>query len=147
MSKAEDPLAKTVWLDRGWQPVFIGFCPSEVAWKREMKRMGVRGQPYPDTDARATTFDKDGRVCVIVTLRDGVEQHHSRVEIAGLLCHEATHVWQTVRQAMADPGQPSVEFEAYSMQAIFQGLYSAWLDTRAPKELLAAAARKKRWQR
>lgn len=142
--KAEDPRAQVVWLDRGWQPVFYGFCPSEAAWKREMKRMKVKAEPYPDSDARCTTFKKDGKTCVIVSLGENAEVGHSRVEVAGLLCHEAVHVWQEVREAMNDPGQPSVEFEAYSMQAIFQSLYRAWLDTRAPDEMLARCAKRKR---
>lgn len=37
---------------------------------------------------------------------------------------------------------PSIEFEAYSVQAIFQDLYQAWLDTAAPPSLLARGARR-----
>jgi len=142
--KPEDPLAKVIWLDRGWQPVFYGFCPSEAAWKREMRKMKIKGEPYPDTDGRCTTFKKDGKTCVIVCLGEGSEQRVTRTQIAGLLCHEAVHVWQEVREVMNDPGQPSIEFEAYSVQAIFQGLYQAWLDTRCPPELKAASAKRKR---
>ncbi len=145
MAKAkEDPLAEVVWLDRGWQPVFIGFCPSEAAWKREMKRMKVKGEPYPDSPGRCTVFTHENKTCVLVTLSDNAEQIASRLEIAGLLCHEGVHVWQAVREAMNDPGQPSVEFEAYSVQAIFQGLYQAWLDTRAPAEMKARNAKRRR---
>lgn len=144
MAKAkEDPLAEVVWLDRGWQPVFIGFCPSEAAWKREMRRMKVRGEPYPTDAGRCTTFTLKSKTRVLVTLCDNVEQCATRLEIAGLLCHEGVHVWQAVRDAMNDPGQPSVEFEAYSVQAIFQGLYQAWLDTRAPPEMLARSAKRR----
>jgi hypothetical protein len=64
--------------------------------------------------------------------------------VAGLICHEAVHVWQEVRRAMNDPGEPSIEFEAYSVQAIFQGLYQAWLDTRAPVGMRARCAKRKR---
>lgn len=145
MAKAkEDPLAEVVWLDRGWQPVFIGFCPSEAAWKREMKRMKVKGEPYPNSPGRCTTFTCDGKTRVLVSLGERVEQDASRVQIAALLCHEAVHVWQTVRDVMADPGQPSIEFEAYSVQAIFQNLYQAWLDTRAPAEMKARNAKRRR---
>lgn len=136
-----DLAAEVVWIDRGWQPAFIGFCPSRRAWRREMRKLGVKGEAYPTTAGRCTSFTSKGKLCVIVTLADGVEQKHSRSEIAGVLCHEATHVWQYVRQNMGER-EPSIEFEAYSMQAIFQGLYQAWIDTRAPAAMLAAAAKR-----
>lgn len=141
----DDPLAKVVWLDRGWQPVFYGFCPSEAAWKREMRKMKVKGEAYPGNAGCVTTFTHDGKTCCIVTLGEAAEAPgRTRVEIAGLLVHEATHVWQKVREAMNDPGQPSVEFEAYSVQAIFQGLYQAWLDTRAPDDLKARSHKRRK---
>jgi hypothetical protein len=137
----DDPRNRVVWIDRGWQPVEIGFCPSKAAWKHHARSMGLKDLPYPTNAATSTRFTKPGADRVIVTLgKQADEPGRSRVEIAGLLCHEATHVWQAVREAMNDPGQPSVEFEAYAMQAIFQGLYQAWLDTRAPPELLARGA-------
>lgn len=147
MSKkaAEDPLAQVIWLDRGWQPVFYGFCPSEAAWKREMRKMKTKGEPYPETAGNVTTFTMEDKTCCIVTLGQAAEAAgRTRVEIAGLLVHEATHVWQEVRKVMNDPGQPSIEFEAYSIQAIFQGLYQAWLDTRAPEELKARSHKRRK---
>lgn len=131
---------RVVWLDRGWQCVFIGFCPSEKAWKREMKLMACPQEPYPASAGCASRFVYDGKTLVIVTLGPAADaEERSRVEIAGLLCHEATHVWQAVRKDMGEK-EPSIEFEAYSMQAIFQGLYQAWLDTRAPDAMKAADA-------
>ncbi len=142
MRKALARDAAVIWCDRGWQPVYFGFCPSRKAWAREMRKMGCK-EPYPANDGCATTFtQKDGKVCIIVTL--GKAQHaegRTRVEVAGLLCHEATHIWQEVRKVMGEK-EPSIEFEAYAMQAIFQGLYQAWLDTAAPDEMLARGAKR-----
>lgn len=134
-------VSSVIWCDRGWQPVYFGFCPSREAWRREMRKMGCPREPYPANDGCATTFTKkDGKVCIIVTLGKGASaEGRSRTEIAGLLCHEATHIWQEVRRQMNER-EPSIEFEAYAMQAIFQGLYQAWLDTSAPNEMLAAGA-------
>ncbi len=120
---------RVIWCDRGWQPVYFGFCPSEKAWHRQMETFSATDEPYPDSDGRCTFFTKDGKVSCIVTIRDGTEAARSTVEIAGLLVHEAAHVWQEVRKAMQEK-EPSIEFEAYSMQAIFQELYSAFMDTR-----------------
>lgn len=44
------------------------------------------------------------------------------IEVYGLLLHEAVHIWQRVRQLMGETN-PSVEFEAYSIQAIAQDLF------------------------
>lgn len=136
-----NPANEMVWLDRGWQPASIGFCPSSVAWRKAMKALDCVGEPYPTNAGRMTSFERkrDGKLTLIVTLANGVEKRQNRVEIAGLLAHEATHVWQYVRRHMGEDS-PSPEFEAYSVQAIFQGLYQAWLDTRAPAEMLAAGA-------
>lgn len=129
---------EVIWCDRGWQPVWFGFCPSREAWRREMRKLGCVGQPYPDSDGCATTFTRKGKVIILVTLgKSACAEGRTRTEIAGLLCHEATHIWQEVKRQMNER-EPSIEFEAYSMQAIFQGLYQAWLDTSATAEMLAA---------
>lgn len=122
---------RVVWCDRGWQPVHYGFCPSKKAWLREMRLMEC-DEPFPETDGRCTTFTKDGKARCVVTVREGAERDHSLTEIAGILVHEAAHVWQEVRLAMGEKS-PSIEFEAYSMQVIFQELYSAFQDTRGRK--------------
>lgn len=139
MSKKADS-DRIVWIDRGWQPVSIGFCPSKKAWRREMRRIG-QSEPYPKNAGRASFYRHKGSAGAIVTLGDHVEGAHSRVEIAGVLAHEATHVWQHIREEIGEE-KPSSEFEAYSVQAIFQGLYQAWLDTRAPDGMKAAGAKR-----
>lgn len=126
------PKSDVIWCDRGWQPVYFGFCPDEAAWKRAVKRLGCSGEQYPTEAGRCTSFEKDGKLCILVTVADGTEKHHSQIEVTGLLVHEATHVWQYVRDHMGEK-EPSVEFEAYAMQAIFQGLMSGWEQTRGKK--------------
>jgi len=59
-------LNSVVWCDRGWQPVEYCFCPSEEAWDKQLKRMGITGEPYPDSDGRATIFTKDGKTIALV---------------------------------------------------------------------------------
>lgn len=87
--------------------------------------MGCPKEPYPTSEGCATTFTMKGKTSIIVTLgADAEADGRTRVEIAGLICHEATHIWQAVRAAMGEK-HPSIEFEAYSVQAIFQDLYQA----------------------
>lgn len=57
----------------------------------------------------------------IVQIGDTSER--TSVEIHGLLLHEDVHVWQRIRQRMGER-EPSIEFEAYSIQRIAQDLFS-----------------------
>lgn len=47
------------------------------------------------------------------------------IQIHGLLLHEAVHIWQEIAQLMGEEN-PSVEFEAYSIQAIAQDLFEMY---------------------
>ncbi|MES2942929.1 MAG: hypothetical protein V4772_08675 [Pseudomonadota bacterium] len=61
----------------------------------------------------------NGRLCCIVAMR--VKEGVTGVQIAGLLVHEAVHVWQAFRDRIGETS-PSSEFEAYSIQTISQTL-------------------------
>lgn len=128
---------KVEWCDRGIFPIYYGFCPSEKAWKRQMKILDIKNSPYPDVDGRCTTFDKTNNGLVskrisIVTINERCDKNH--LGVVGLIIHEATHVWQQVRDHMGEES-PSVEFEAHSMEYIAGNLYGAWVNTRAPKKI------------
>lgn len=129
-------LDEVIWCNRGWQPVYFGFCPSEGAWKREMKKFGkpLSSEVYPTTDARCTLFtSKKGNHCAIVTINPASKKNPTFIEVAGLMVHEATHIWQAIREAIGEK-EPSHEFEAYSMQAIVQELLSAYKQSIGFKE-------------
>lgn len=123
---------KVRWLDQGWQPVFIGFCPSQKAWDREMKRLGITPpEPYPTTAGRMTTFDyKGSKTVCLVTIQDGSEKEHSLSEVIGLLVHEAMHVWQRILLDIGEHDGASMELEAYAMQQIVMMLMNAFEETR-----------------
>lgn len=69
------------------------------------------------------TFERDGEAVCIVCL-SGTEGR-SGVEIAGMLIHEAVHIWQ---QYCEDIGErhPGDEQEAYAIQAIAQELLAEY---------------------
>ncbi len=123
---------KVVWLDRGGLPTHVGFCPSAKAWKREMKRLGVKNSPYPQTDGRCSTFESEkGKTCVIITTGPR-DDDHSAIEIIGILAHEVTHAWQAICRDIGEH-EPSHEFEAYAMQRMLQDVVQAYADTRGRK--------------
>jgi len=127
---------RVVWLTPAWGSNFkFGFCPSEKAWVRELKRLGVplRDVSYPDSHACMTPFGKNDShdACSIVTITDEAVNFHPAA-VVGLLAHEATHVWQSVCDYM-DQRRPTgnhCEFEAYAIQSITQQLVTAYCETR-----------------
>lgn len=123
--------SEVIWCNRGWFSVHFGFCPDKKAWQREMKRMGVKNEPYPASDGRCVTFESNGKTCAIVTIGKHIDGKDSN-GVIGLLIHEAVHVWQLVRKTIGE-SKPSPEFEAYSIQAIAQELIAAYSATRMPK--------------
>lgn len=123
--------SKVIWCNRGWFPVYFGFCPDKKAWKREMKRMGVKAEKYPTSDGRCVTFESNGKACAIVTIGKHVDGKDSN-SVVGLLVHEAVHVWQLVRKETGE-SNPSPEFEAYAIQAISQDLIVSYSKSRGSK--------------
>ncbi|SPL69152.1 hypothetical protein [Acinetobacter stercoris] len=53
------------------------------------------------------------------------------IQIHGLLLHEAVHIWQEVKLLMGE-NDPSVEFEAYSIQSISQDLFEMYEESESP---------------
>lgn len=72
-------------------------------------------------DAQVSTFS-DGAYA-IVQIGDTADK--DQIQVYGLLLHEAVHIWQIVKRRMGER-EPSVEFEAYSIQAIAQDLFEMY---------------------
>lgn len=66
-----------------------------------------------------TLTNPKGELCAVICLRDWGT--HTGIEIAGLLVHEAVHLWQRLCDHIGEHS-PSAEFEAYSIQSIAQRL-------------------------
>jgi hypothetical protein len=137
MTKKKRRLVRSgvVWLNKGWFPVFIGFCPNIKAWRQLLKECELPQDDdmYLKNDAACTRIKgKDGEQIALVTISEKFDKRH-RTEphlIVSMLVHECVHVWQTVLNDIQEQGRPSEELEAYAMQAIFQQVYGAYLDTR-----------------
>lgn len=94
------------------------------------------GTPYllnARADATAHFFENQrGESVAVVALGDMTGR--SGVEIAGLLVHEAVHVWQAHRENISET-HPGREQEAYAVQSIAQELmteYARRLGGRTP---------------
>ena len=64
----------------------------------------------------------DGKHCIVQL---GETEDKSLISIHGLLLHEAVHIWQRTKHLMGEK-EPSIEFEAYSIQRIAQDLFDMY---------------------
>jgi hypothetical protein len=72
-------------------------------------------------DAQVSSFS-DGAYAIV---QIGDTGDKDQLQVYGLLLHEAVHVWQIVKRRMGER-EPSLEFEAYSIQAIAQDLFEMY---------------------
>ena len=137
--KEKKPKKRMVWLDRtlirSHLHIGIAFHGKEV--KHEMKRLRIDKsmihQVYHDnwthTDADATTIFLDNAqarehlAIVLVHKRCPTKPHL----IGGVLAHEATHIWQAIKETMGEEA-PGHEMEAYAIQSITTKLLHAYYE-------------------
>ncbi len=110
-------------------PAFLGFCPNERAFQKEMKshKMEKDGVQYLTSDATTHAFTaKNGDLVIIVCLHERYKAKMKRRDIAtlGLLLHECVHVVQRICTEVGEHS-PSDEFQAYFTQKTFLSLASA----------------------
>lgn len=104
----------------------VAYCGDEKAWHTVTKRLKLP-DPYPASAGQAWLIDHEKTKtrfdCVIVTVK---RPRVCTPEVAGVCTHEATHVWQWLAGEMEED-KPSIEFEAYSIEAIAVALLQAHL--------------------
>lgn len=126
-------MKKALWLDR-WiiqAPVYVALCRSEEALRWELRRLRIAYEVTPGflgdgTTASTMTFsNSEERVCIVCL---GDVRGSPPTRVAALLVHEAVHVWQEVARVMGET-DPSSEFEAYSIQALSEKLFDAFVQS------------------
>ena len=123
-------MSKVYWIDRGWQPVHLGFCPSKKAWDTVMKEFNIIDPPEFPTSSGFTQFlcnEITGDALVLVSLNNDDKQ--PLLNIIGLIAHEAVHVFDFICEHINED-EPSKEFKAYSIQMITMELLEAWRKSR-----------------
>lgn len=119
---------KTRWLDRriSVPGPYLCLCLSEHEYRIALKRIKLdSSEPWVTQTANATTHirhDVPG-LAAIVCLGD--MEGKSQIEVAGLLVHEAVHVWQEWCVYYGEM-HPGAEQEAYAIQAISQELMAEY---------------------
>lgn len=125
---------KQKWLDRTATPLpFYCLCLSEAALQHELGMLEVPKPDWPtfmaSPTANATThlFYKLPKRVAIVTMNPAHAAKQDPIVVAGLLVHEAVHIWQFHVHNIREEN-PGDEHEAYSVQWISQQLMWSYID-------------------
>lgn len=114
---------KTNWLDRriAAPGPYLALCLSEAEFRTATAHVKAPAIPeWCRKDAQVHTFDhENGGLCCVVCLK-GYEGRDP-IEVAGLLVHEAVHVWQQYAENIGEHHE-GAEQEAYAIQSISQEL-------------------------
>jgi hypothetical protein len=122
---------KANWLNRNLMvsPVYYTLCTTDAMFRKELLRLNVALDQWPrfvsTSHAHATChfFTLKSAITAIVCIP--VDPKREGVVVAGLLVHEAVHIWQEIRDHIGEKF-PSSEFEAYSIQTIAQMLMTEY---------------------
>lgn len=116
----------TKWLDRriAHPGPYLALCLTEAEFMAAMRHCKIAHPPpwistsHAHATAHHLTTPGGGLTCV-VCLNDW--EGRDPIEVAGLLLHEAVHVWQEYARRIGEYN-PGDEQEAYAIQAIAQEL-------------------------
>lgn len=115
---------KVRWLDRriACPGPYLALCLTEDQFKDACRRIKCAPPPFVSNEwsgATAHYFEASFGLTVVVCLKGW--EGRNPVEVAGLLVHEAVHVWQEYAARIGERN-PGAEQEAYAIQAISQEL-------------------------
>lgn len=114
-----------------YSPIYVAFIPDEDAWKKELRRLKVTSQPYPNTNGRTTYFtSRDDKTICLVTVNERCDEDY--IVAASVLAHETVHVVEEIFREIGED-KPSEEFRAYLTQTVFRQLCTMYTKTRCKK--------------
>lgn len=122
------------WLDRriAAPGPYLTLCLSEAEYEAAMAHLKccprVDWIKTPQASATAHYVETSGELACIICMRDWEDRNP--IEVAGLLVHEAVHVWQEYCAHIGET-QPGREQEAYAVQSVAQELLAAFAERMA----------------
>jgi hypothetical protein len=119
-------MAKVKWLDRriAAPGPFLTLCLDQAEFDKACSHIKIKNtKPFVNAGSAATThfFHNDSKAGTVAIVCISEWAGRDPVEVAGLLVHEAVHVWQEYADGIGEKS-PGVEQEAYAVQAIAQEL-------------------------
>lgn len=121
-------------MNKKYKPVWhiTPFEHSKYTLVRNQKQFNMLFDNKNDADeflslgcAAQVDYYNGGEKCVVQL---GKTKGRPLNQVYGLLLHEAVHIWQRVKKLMGEK-DPSIEFEAYSIQRIAQDLFDMYKDS------------------
>lgn len=113
------------WLSRkiAFEGPYLTLVLSESELKQACAYLNVPAQdwPVPPANARAYSFESPVHGEVVIVCLAQTDPPASAIQVAGLLVHEAVHVWQHYCDRIGETN-PGREQEAYAIQLISQSL-------------------------
>lgn len=124
---------KAKWLDRALfvSSHYFTLCTTEKMFNKELKRLKVPKKDWPPfvntwhSNATCHYFEKSEKNRMLAIVCVPVRKDVELIGIHALLCHEAVHIWQQVREAYGE-SRPSSELEAYAIQNLAQELMTEY---------------------
>lgn len=115
-----------IWRTRGLihTPFCYTLCATEDSFAEVLNYLELPEEarpPFvtPGRDGTCHWFNHGETSVAVVCIR--VREGVTSIQVAGLIVHEAVHLWQEARQDLNERA-PSSEFEAYSVQWLAQSL-------------------------
>ena len=113
-----------------WFVIKIGFCPSKDAWHSFFRQEAFEGEfddvGYPSTQGCSQCFGAPSEGYFnLVTIADDLLETEGALTTLGVIAHESTHCFQFMADHIEEKS-PSSEFAAYSTQAIFEFMVTAF---------------------
>ena len=120
---------KYKWLDRriAKPGPYLTLCLTAEELNDARNTLTQHPLEFPVTGARCYQFrsDRDGWPVCLVALSEDAQKNNNSIEVAGMLVHEAVHVWQYYAECMGET-KPADEQEAYAVQAASQELMAEY---------------------
>lgn len=109
-------------------PFHYALCTTEKGFKKALKKIELPKNQHPEfvndgKDACVWSFWSSSQRICLVTIRQ--DESYTIEQIYSMLTHEAVHLFQYVHNDIGEK-QPSIEFEAYSIQQITQNLIESY---------------------
>ncbi len=129
------------WLSRRIGPdgPHLCLCLSEDEYLKVVRKLKAPNpREWLANNAHATAhafFHESNGLCLVVCL--DLSKNFSLEDVAGLLAHEATHVWQEHVSHIGEHA-PGKEQEAYAIQAVTGELFGEYLRRLAALNMICA---------
>lgn len=102
---------------------YLALCLSQKELDKILHKLGKSRGVFPVSGACVLTLENQstGELVALVCVSKKAQKNNNPVELAGLLVHEAVHVWQAYARDIGEE-KPGDEQEAYAIQAVSQEL-------------------------